>query len=215
MPARDAPRPGPGPYLALRFVIRALSVLFFPVDVRGKGMPAGAFVGVFNHSSALDVVAMARAVDRGCAFFAKAELERNIVLGPVFWRAGGVFVERGGGDVAALEEAVSLLRGGRPFFLAPEGTRHHGADGRARAHTGFVRLAQLAGVPVVPFAISGAREGLSPGKWLPRPRRLKVTIGDPIRLAPLPVDREHLDSLQAQADDVLSEIYRLKAEQEA
>lgn len=214
MPARDARRPGPAAFQFVRLGIRTLAAPFFTVEVRGAALPAGAYVGAFNHSSALDIVAMAKTVREPCSFFAKAELGRNPLLGPLLWRAGGVFVERGGGDAAAVEEAVALLRAGRPIFLAPEGTRHHGADGRARAHTGFVRLAQLAEVPVVPVAISGAREALPPGRRLPRPGRLRVAVGEAIRLAPTPVDLEHLDALQEQADAVLAEIYRLKAELE-
>jgi 1-acyl-sn-glycerol-3-phosphate acyltransferase len=206
--------PGPTIFHLLRGLLRWLPRPFFPVRVDGGSLPATAFVGVFNHSSALDVVAMARVADRPCGFFAKAELRRAPLLGWLLGRAGGVFVARGQGDEAALEEAVRRLRTGRPFYLAPEGTRHHAADGRSRARTGFVRLAQLAGVPVLPVAISGAREALPPGAWLPRPGRLRVRIGAPLRLPPLPVDLEHREALQLQADQVLAEIYRLKAELE-
>ncbi len=192
-------------------LMRWIARRWFDTRVDGQAnFPDGAFVGVMNHSSQMDIPAMALAVPMPVHYFGKQELFRS-PLGSWFYAMGGVPVARGRGDTGAMDEALRLLRTGRPFFLAPEGTRHHKGDGSAVIHTGFVRLAQLAGVPVVPVAVAGARECLPPGAKWPRRGRLRVRVGTAIRLQPLPVDREHHDALRLQAREVMEHIYEMKA----
>jgi 1-acyl-sn-glycerol-3-phosphate acyltransferase len=209
-------KPSPILFWLSTALFRALSwPLFRPRVIPGRTYPPGAFIGVFNHSSNLDMVAMAWAVHKPCSFWAKAELAKVPVFGAWVRRGGAVFVKRGQRDTGAFDEAADRLRAGLPFFLAPEGTRRHRADGSARAHTGFIRLAQLTGVPIVPIALLGTREAMPPDAVLPRPGRITLRIGEPIYLEPIEVDLEHQDELQQQADSVMVEVYRLKEETES
>lgn len=213
-----APRPSRLLFHASLRAVRLLSLPFARIRVGGRGrLPRGAWVGIFNHASALDVAALAWTIGGPVAFWAKAELERRPLLGAWLRGCGAVFVQREGGDEEAFRVALARLRAGRPFLLAPEGTRHHGEEG-GRPRTGFVRLAQLSGCPVVPCAISGAREALPPGRVFPRPFRrglVRVQVGQPRRLEPLPVDEEHREALAAQAQSLMEEVYRMKRELDA
>lgn len=207
--------PKPGLFWSTVHLIRILSWPLFRVAVSpGRHYPPGPWIGVFNHASNLDIVAMAWAVDRPCAFWAKSELSRIPLFGALIRRCGAVFVKRGTRDEAAFAEACQRIKQGLPFYLAPEGTRRHQADGAARAHTGFIRLAQETGASIVPIALSGTREAMPPGALLPRPRKLRLRIGKPLRLPPVTPDVDHREELQAQADAVMREVYRLKEELE-
>jgi len=68
------------------------------------------------------------------------------------------------------------------LILFPEGTRTaDGAIGPFKPGIGFL----IAGtpIPIVPCHIHGAFKAWPKGKWIPRPRKLTITIGEPLRFA--------------------------------
>lgn len=204
-------------FLVSAVAVRALARLYCRIEVEGlERRPPAPFVAIFNHSSTVDVAVMAHVVPGPVCYWAKAELKDKGLVGWWLGACGAVFVQRGRRDEAAFGEALARLRAGLPFFLAPEGTRHHGEAG-GRPRTGFVRLAQLGRVPVLPCAITGAREALPPGTRWPRLRArplVRVRIGEARHLPELPADEEHREALSAQAAGLMAEIYRMKAELE-
>lgn len=190
--------------------------MVFRVSTEGKERyPAPPFVAVVNHASNLDLPVMACAITGPAYFLAKAELFAVPVLGWWLRSVGGIPLARGEGDEGALGAAIAALRGGGAVFVAPEGTRKHEGEGRARPRSGFVRLAQTVGCPVVPVAVAGTREAMPPGKRLPRPRKLRIRVGDPIRLAPVEACEANLPVLRRQAQEVMGIVYSMKAELEA
>jgi len=195
---------------ASRLAVKLIAWPYARFQVEAEApLPDGPWVGIFNHASTADVAAMAHALDRPVGFWVKAELGGHPFLGPWLRACGGVFVRRGQRDEAAFREARDKVRAGLPFALAPEGTRRHG-EGPPPLHTGFVRLALEAGVPVVPFVIAGARQVLPPGRMCPRGDRPRVRV---LRLAPvtlptLPADEEHRGELRDVAERLMAEVYR-------
>jgi 1-acyl-sn-glycerol-3-phosphate acyltransferase len=90
-------------------------------------------------------------------------------------------VRRGGGS-ADLMAAVAYLAAGHDVIIYPEGTRSRdGATGGFRS--GAARLAEAAGVPLVPVGIAGTRDLLPPGGRL---RRGKVGVLIGTALSPGP-----------------------------
>jgi 1-acyl-sn-glycerol-3-phosphate acyltransferase len=86
-------------------------------------------------------------------------------------------VRRGGGSTD-LMAAASYLAAGHDVIIYPEGTRSRdGATGVFRS--GAARLAQAAGVPLVPVGILGTRSLLPPGGRLHR-SSVSVQIGRPL-----------------------------------
>ena len=218
MAVQPAFHPSPRLFATSAALARLLARPFCHLRVEGlEHRPDTPFVAIFNHASTLDVVAMAHVVPGPVCFWAKAEIREMPLVGAWLGACGAVFVKRGKGDEEAFGEALARLRDGLPFFLAPEGTRHHGEEG-GRPRTGFVRLALQAGVPVLPCAISGAREALPPGGCWPRlfPRRLvRVLVGRPI-LLPQPVaGQDPREALAALAAELMETVYRMKAELDA
>jgi 1-acyl-sn-glycerol-3-phosphate acyltransferase len=214
-PGESAFRPRRLLFGASLWAVRLLALPFARIRVEGREhLPEGAFVGIFNHASTLDVAALAWTIRGPVCFWAKAELAERPFIGPWLRGCGAVFVKRGQRDEVAFAEALARLRGGAAFILAPEGTRHHGEDG-GRPRTGFVRLAQQSGCPVLPCAVAGAREALPPGRRTPRLFRrgeVRVRVGPALRLDPLPADDAHREGLAAQARALMEVVYRMKRE---
>jgi 1-acyl-sn-glycerol-3-phosphate acyltransferase len=147
-------------------------------------LPRGGCVVVANHSSHADTAALLAAVPSRHA--------PRVAAAADYWFAGGwrspvcralaaAFpVRRTGGGSADMAGAVALLRAGHVVIVYPEGTRGSGLP--ARFHSGAFRLAEAAGVPVVPVGIAGTGD-LLPKHGRLRRGRVTVRIG-----APLPPD---------------------------
>ncbi|MDZ7269996.1 MAG: 1-acyl-sn-glycerol-3-phosphate acyltransferase [candidate division KSB1 bacterium] len=197
------------------YVLRVLARVYFRGRVfeRYRLPRTGAYIGVINHQSHLDVVALTMVVNRRVHTMAKHSLFSIPVVR--WWlRAVHMFpVRRETSDHRAFGHALTLLRAGEVLFMAPEGTRRRpGQQPPGRARTGFVLLAHLAGCPVVPVAVWGTGRALPPGARFPRPVRVALMVGAPIMLPPLPSGPERKRVLQEQADAVMREVYRMLEE---
>ena len=92
-------------------------------------------------------------------------------------RSGSRFVERFKSAESARDarQIIKAARGGQSLVFFPEGTfREEPGVGRFRA--GASMAARKGGLPVVPVAISGTREVLGMGRFLPRPAAIKIDI---------------------------------------
>lgn len=146
-----------------------------------KNIPAGPCVFVGNHRSYYDIPILLTALDAPHGILAKEELEKIPLLNRWMKLLGCVFVKRDDirASVKALNDATAIVESGRSFVIFPEGTRYKGEEGGAgEFKAGAFRIAIKTGVPVVPVAISGARD-------LFEGHGLRATPGD-IRVRILP-----------------------------
>ena len=104
--------------------------------------PTGPVLLAGNHDSYWDPVAVGVAAKdvRQIHALAKKELWSIPGLGPVLDGMGQIPIDRGKGDVGALDAAVERLREGACIGIFLEGTRSLGRTLRARS--GYLRLAQ-------------------------------------------------------------------------
>jgi 1-acyl-sn-glycerol-3-phosphate acyltransferase len=186
------------PGRAFRWVVRALLVavcrVAFRVRVVGRGHvpPDGAYILAPSHRSILDVPFTAFATRRRIGFLAKQELFQGRLGGALFPVLGGIPVERGSTDRAALRAADAVLVHREPLAIFPEGTRRRGATLGDLFH-GCAYLALRRGVPIVPVGIGGSEEILPSGHAVPRPHRVVVVIGPPLPPAPEATARRRSD----------------------
>jgi 1-acyl-sn-glycerol-3-phosphate acyltransferase len=128
----------------------------------------------------------------------KAELRKLPILVRAFDVAGFVPLERGNRDqsLPAIEKAAEGLREGASFLIFPEGTRSRTGELLPFKKGGFI-MALKGQAPIVPVAITGARDALRKGSFLIYPVRIVVRFGPPIETAGLGLpDR---DALMARA----------------
>ncbi len=191
-----------GPFLsalhtAWAVVGRAYFALWHRLKIIGReNLPdEPPFVMCSNHCSHLDALALASPLrlDVRSRVFALA--------------AGDVFFESGfatafaAGFINALPvwrkkrtpHALKELRDkliGAPcgFILFPEGARSR--DGKMMAcKSGIGMLVAGTPVPVVPCHITGSFDAMPAGVRLPRPRRITIRVGQPLKFADVPNDK--------------------------
>jgi len=168
---------------SLQTISAILTRVMFNLQVRGRdNMPkAGGALVVSNHQSYLDPVVLAVTFDRPFAFLADSYLFK---IGPFAWlirKLNAFPIEQGKGDVGAVKQTIRLLQEGEVLNVFPEGTRTK--DGQLQPVLGGVALAiRRAKVPVIPAIIVGAYEAYPRHRIIPRPGRIRVIYGKPIRL---------------------------------
>lgn len=168
---------------------------------------------VYNHHSYFDFVmvgwAIVRRLRRAPRFLAKSEIWRHPVGRWVVTGARAVPVERGSsaGRVGALDAATEALQQGDLVVVAPEQTISRSFD-LLPLKSGAVRMAQAAGVPVIPVAGWGTHRFFTKGHGPHWAGRLSVTVryGEPMTI---PLDEDVLTAttrvaaaLQSTLDDV-------------
>jgi 1-acyl-sn-glycerol-3-phosphate acyltransferase len=179
------PRPPRPSVLYLLIGVVSWPVLRIVFRLRWSGrehIPDGGFVLAANHWSNFDPWPLGIPLfpRRFLRFMAKKEL----FWPPLGWiiRAGGGFrVDRGTGDLEALQTAVELCRAGHAVVMFPEGTRRSKGLRKRHAprwHSGAARIALDARVPLVPAAIAGTDR-------LSRLAPLRVAYGPPVETADL------------------------------
>ncbi|MEK7287513.1 MAG: lysophospholipid acyltransferase family protein, partial [Elusimicrobiota bacterium] len=120
-----------------------------------------------------EVIEIITRLGRRPYFLAKIELFRYALTGWPLSKMGGIPVNRGRADSAALRTAIALLKRGEILALFPEGTRKR--ENRLECFlpgVGFLSL--KASVPVVPAYI--AEFGSFPGLR----RRVAIRFGPPV-----------------------------------
>ena len=198
-------------YPILKNCAYAVSRVWFRLAVVGADrMPReGRLIVAANHVSLLDPPLVGCSSPRELDYMAKAELFRIPGIGALIGRLNAHPVDRTGSDSAALRLALRLLQAGRAVLVFPEGTR--GTEGRlgpARAGTGM--LAALSEAPVVPVYVQGSARAFPRGAAVPRPSRVTVTFGTPIRFA----RRRGKARYQEISDEIMAAIGRVKTEAE-
>ncbi|NEY31276.1 hypothetical protein GTU99_03475 [Streptomyces sp. PRKS01-65] len=178
-----------------RSVIRSLGGR----EVVGR-VPGGPCVVVANHRSHVDTaVLLATLPARGRPRVAAAAdhwFARRRRRFFCRWLAGGFPVRRTGGGRQDLLRAREFLARGGMVIVFPEGGRSTGAE-PARFRAGAFELARLAGVPVVPVALTGTARVLAKHgrrchrapmriefgapQWCARPEEVRARIGEMLR----------------------------------
>jgi len=189
-----------------RVIMRAL----WRLEGRGtEHVPArGPVLLIANHSSVLDPPFVGGVSPRQLFFLAKAELFDVPGFGRLIHALNARPVRREGADAAALRAALRVLEQGGALLVFPEGTR--GEEGTLREpKPGAALLAVVSGAQVVPVYVRGSGRAWPRGRRLPRPAKVVVTFGPPLRFE-RPVGagkREYYDSVSR---DLMAAIARLQ-----
>lgn len=182
-------------YRVLKSLTLALMRLLFRVEaLHPERVPAaGPLLLVANHSSLLDPPLVGGVCPRRLAFLAKAELFRIPLFGRLIHALGARPLRREGADPSALRTALRVLEGEGALLIFPEGTRGERDGGLRPAKAGAGMLAVLSGAAVVPVYVSGSGRAWPRGRRLPRPAKVRVAFGAPLRFgAPPGTDRKRV-----------------------
>jgi fatty-acyl-CoA synthase len=177
LPRRIAARTG---RVAAR-ILTSLAGARLTVDGLDRLPAQGAFVIAANHASYVDVPSLMAAIPRDVRFVAKKEILAWPLVGAFVRKTGHLTVDRADAQqsVAEAHRVGAVLRAGDPVAFFPEGT-FTDAAGLRPFRLGAFKTAAEHGVPVVPVALVGTRRWLRT-PWAPRPGRISVWIGAPVR----------------------------------
>jgi 1-acyl-sn-glycerol-3-phosphate acyltransferase len=174
------PRTSVAYHVLARAAMAPISLQRWQLDIEGLDhVPrSGGAVMVLNHSSFVDFFTAARMpflrLGRPVRMLAKASLFRSRLIGPFMRGAGHIPVERGSGR-DALDAAVAALRRGEFVGVLPEQTISPSLE-LLPFKSGAVRMAQEAGVPVVPAVSWGSHRFWTAGDGPHLTWRLPVHI---------------------------------------
>lgn len=162
----------------------------------------GPAVLVANHRSYLDPIAigllMAR-VGRPVRFLGKKEVFDAPLVGDLVSALGGIRVDRGTGSDEPLRAAQDALAAGELVAIMPQGTIPRGPaffDPELKGRWGAVKLAESAGVPIIPIGVWGTERVWPRSSKLPNltnvldPPTVRVRVGEPVPLAHRSVDAD-------------------------
>ncbi len=137
-----------------------------------------------NHISYVDFVYGGLAgnpAGRKVRFMAKRELFDHRWTGPLMRSMHHIEVDRAGGE-ASLRTAVEYLRSGEAVGIFPEATISRALELK-EFKTGAVRIAAVAGVPVVPVIVWGTQRMMTKDhpRDFSRGKTITISVGTPIR----------------------------------
>ncbi|MBT2690268.1 1-acyl-sn-glycerol-3-phosphate acyltransferase [Bacillus sp. ISL-47] len=152
------------------------------VNVSGQGyIPEGPVVMVCNHEGDFDIPALLASIDKPFGFISKVEVKKAPIISSWMKVMNCVFIDRTNRESAikSLREGAELLKQGHSLVIFPEGTRSKGGP-VAPFKVGGFRLAQDAGVPIVPISIKGTADVFEKNGRLIKPARIDIRVCPPV-----------------------------------
>lgn len=163
-------------YTILRYMVLGGFKIAYNLKFEGKeNVPKdGSNIFASNHRGYVDPVFISLACRVPNTFMAKEELFHSKKFFVWIIKKFGAFpVERGKGDMQAINTSFEKLNSGRNLVIFPEGTRSH--DGKVgRGKTGVALIAAVAQCPVIPVGINYQGEKLKFRK------KVVIRFGKPI-----------------------------------
>ena len=166
-------------YRIIRFIVKIYSKLFYRLEVIGNEneLREGGCIVVANHSSFMDPIAVAAALERSVCFMAKSDLERFGFIRWVFKVCNVIPVRRGESDMAALRKSFDIVKEGNVMGIFPQGTRIPCESPDVEtALAGVGLIAMKTKAPILPVAICYGKRNKKPTFF----RKIRVAIGKPI-----------------------------------
>jgi 1-acyl-sn-glycerol-3-phosphate acyltransferase len=200
--------PGPAKYHFVRLVLKAIAGAYVRIGYEGvRHIPDEPYIICFNHPSWLDPVVLAASwPDKRRRLFIFGPRELDMSIGwrnhLIIWTGRGVHFKPAGADVLdATRRAIAVLRAGGLLAVAGEGRLSDRESEALPIETGVAHFALLSGATILPTAIVGTR-------WVHFGGRIRLRIGNPIRMSGLPAGRagarELTDRIQADLDELLA-----------
>ena len=165
--------------------LRWMAVPFFgavPLPGERRRAPAAHRSG-HGHDEAqglLDPVIAGMIFERPLRYMAKKELFANELAARFISSLGAFPLDRGAGDRAALQTALTILERGEVLLMFPEGHRQTD-DAVHEFLPGVGMIALRSGAPVIPLALDGTQYMLRDGK--PGFPALRGLVGPPVDLS--------------------------------
>jgi 1-acyl-sn-glycerol-3-phosphate acyltransferase len=175
----------------------------------------GGVILASNHASFLDPPLVGAGLKRDINYLARESLFRFPGIGALLRSWNSVPVDRDGGGARGLKIILERLLAGGAIILFPEGTRT--PDGKLQAARSGIGLTVIkSNAPVVPVRVFGTFEAYGKNHKIPRPHRVAVKYGEPLRFEKLRAEAKSCDKArlkeiyQQVADEIMAAIAKLE-----
>ncbi|MDI6715851.1 MAG: lysophospholipid acyltransferase family protein [Actinomycetota bacterium] len=171
-------------YKMVRLLLVLIFKLLFRYEITGKqNIPkSGPVILASNHVSYVDPILIAFAgAPRPVNYMAKSELFKIPIFGSLIRALNAFPIKRGIADKGAIAHSLKVLSKGGVLLIFPEGTRQRSGN-LGPAYPGVTSIALKTGAPIVPIGLIGTDKILPDGRKLLRFPKLKVRIGDVIKV---------------------------------
>ena len=176
-------------------VLVALAIVGIRYRVAGReNIPAGGVIFCSNHQSNVDPPVLYLTLHTRLRMLYKVEFDKIPILAYAMRIARFVAIDRRDRQQAtrAIERAAGFIRDGLSFLIFAEGTRSKTGGLLPFKKGGFI-MAIAAQSPIVPVAITGARDAMRKGSAIIRPVTVSVRIGRPVATRGMTIgDRDRL-----------------------
>jgi 1-acyl-sn-glycerol-3-phosphate acyltransferase len=176
---------------------------------------SGPVILAANHTSYIDPPLVGAGLKRDINYLARESLFRFPIMGAVLRSWNSVPVDREGGGAAGLKKILDRLLAGGAIILFPEGTRSY--DGKLQpARSGIGLTVIKSDAVVVPVRVFGTYEAYGRQHRIPRPRRIAVKYGEPMRFEALRAEAKNCSKTrlkeiyQQVADEIMGAIAKLE-----
>src|SRR5271154_4386600 len=196
---------------------RAMFAVYFRWSVfNPERVPqSGGVILASNHASFLDPPLVGSGLHRDINYLARESLFRFPGIGALLRSWNSVPVDRDGGGAAGLKAILERLLAGGGIILFPEGTRT--TDGRLqKARSGIGLTVIKSNAIVIPVRTFGTFEAFGRNHKFPRPKKVSVKYGEPMRFEKLRAEAKVCDKVRLKeiyqeiADEIMAAIAKLE-----
>lgn len=173
----------------IRFKITRLAVFaFFRLWIKEvigvENIPIKkAAIFVSNHTSYYDFLILGALLKNYVTFIASKKIEETFFIRWFTKLHNIIYVNQERPGYSFFRNMIRHLKSGKTLIIYPEGTRSRTGKMLAPKY-GFVKLAIIANVPVIPIAMKGTYEILAPSRHIPRLKKCSVVIAEKIYISP-------------------------------
>jgi 1-acyl-sn-glycerol-3-phosphate acyltransferase len=179
----------------------------------------GGVILASNHASFLDPPLVGSGLKRDINYLARESLFRFPGIGALLRSWNAVPVDRDGGGARGLKIILDRLLNGAGIILFPEGTRTK--DGNLQpARSGIGLTVIKSDAVVIPVRTFGTFEAFGRNHKFPRPHRVTVKYGQPMRFEKLRAEAKTCDKArlkeiyQQVADEIMAAIAKLEPKED-
>jgi 1-acyl-sn-glycerol-3-phosphate acyltransferase len=179
----------------------------------------GGVILASNHASFLDPPLVGSGLKRDINYLARESLFRFPGIGALLRSWNAVPVDRDGGGAKGLKTILDRLLQGNGIILFPEGTRTK--DGKLQpARSGIGLTVIKSDAVVIPVRTFGTFEAFGRNHKFPRPHRVAVKYGRPMRFEKLRAEAKTCDKArlkeiyQQVADEIMAAIAKLEPKED-
>jgi len=136
-----------------------------------------------NHLSYFDFFVLASFLEKQTVFVATKGLDQRSFVGWFMKLDTIIYVDREKPGYGFFKEMIRQSKNRKLIVIYPEGARSRSGK-MLVPKPGFIKLALLCGIPIIPLAMKGTYEILPPHKRFPKFAKCSIEIGKKVQLSP-------------------------------